>query len=850
MVYSKEEAKEEVRKLVAKYENCLKSGEIEKYDESNLRRVFIDTLFELLGWDLKNIDEVYSEQNVEGKRVDYAFKINDVPKFYVEAKPPKTDLSKWAQKTIDYGHQSDVEWVILTDFETFILYDAQANVPYPEYAAIKNMRFRYTEYIEKFDLLWLLSKESILENKLNTILEGWGRKPSKDPITTEIFKHLDDWRGLLIRNARKNKSSILEEELDDYVQNFINRLIFIRVCEDRGVDIKTLEVGLKDWRDGKIKDLTEMLFETFERFKETYDSELFEEYNLNKLKIDDGATVKVLKELTKFDFEAITVDILGSVYEQYLGSIIKKSGKIEEKVGKRKGMGIYYTPTYIVDYIVKNTVGELLKNTKTEDIKKIKVLDPACGSGSFLIKAYDVIEKEIERRLKRKLTEKEKSEILINNIFGVDLDHKAVEITRLNLLLKTVERKETLPNLKNNIKCGNSLIDDPLVAGDNAFKWDKQFAEIKNSGGFDAIIGNPPYINNRNLPKKEKQFFENNYKTAFQQYDIYVLFYELGLGLLNKEGYLGFIAPNKFAVTNYGLPLRKIFLDNRLIKIIDVSQLGVFAEASTYPYIVILQKVIPKNNKIKVYTPVSSNFDNMNLIEVNQSDLNSKETFIFNIKNEELDIVNKITGEKVIEIYRAKPTTKDIFNQGDLFVITNREIERYRLLKFTKKISKKKEWVIDTPAILMKKLCFTPTSVILDCKNAIPVNTVYVIHSKNEELPLQYLLGILNSKLIGYYTRKKYSLTAMRGGFIELRTFEIERIPIKINLLYKNSLVSLVNKMLSLNERLNEIDDKKTTESAKLEEERNEIDAEIDELVYKLYGITEEEKKIIGESLK
>jgi hypothetical protein len=368
------------------------------------------------------------------------------------------------------------------------------------------------------------------------------------------------------------------------------------------------------------------------------------------------------------------------------------------------------------------------------------------------------------------------------------------------LLLKTTDKKHKLPKLQQNIKNGNSLIDDPNVS-EKAFNWNKEFENIMKNGGFDVIIGNPPYINNRNLKETEKKNFEKRYKTAYQQYDIYVLFYELALQLLKVGGYVGFITPNKFAITNYGKPLRKLLLSNKIVKISDVSQLNVFGDASTYPYVVVLKKEQPAENVTAIYFPASANLDNANHTMLKQETLKADEPFIFSEKNEEREILQKVSGESLIDIFRAKPTSRNITEMGNSLAITNREIEKYCLLPTKKRINANKSWEIKTPAILMKKICFVPTATILQTNGGIPINTVYVIHPKNKMVKPEYLLAVLNSSLIGYYSRKKYATTAMRGGFIELRTFEIESIPIKrISESAQEPIVHLVKKILLVND--------------------------------------------------
>jgi len=867
-----ETIKQEIQKLIIKYEKILTEKRINQYNEEMTKKDFILPLFRALGWNTEDSNEVTAEEKISKKRVDYGFRINSIQKFFLEAKPLKADLEnpQYIEQAINYAWHKGCTWAILSDFESVKIFNAEWKAPNPLQNHLKTIP--YNEYLNRFEELWLLSKESFEQGLLDKEAEKWGKKTKKSPVDKQLLADFTRFRELLSKNIMKlnRNKNLTEEDLDESVQRILDRLIFIRNCEDRELESKTLISSFREWESRGRGQLIKSLSEVFAYFDKQYNSKIFANHLCDNLEIDNEFLHEIIEglyytkdESVSYDFSAIEADVLGNIYEQYLGHILKKSekrAKLTKNHTHRKEQGIYYTPTYIVDYIVRNTLGELLKNKKI-DVEKIRVLDPACGSGSFLIKAFDVLNEhyakydksysQTQMDFKTGGTFTTKVNILQNNIFGVDLDKQAVEIAQLNLLLKIAEKGHRLPLLHKNIKCGNSLIDDSTIAGDKAFKWQEEFKQIINEGGFDIIIGNPPYVNNRNLSEKDKVFFEKQYQTAYQQYDLYVLFYEIGLKLLNEGGYLGFIAPNKFAITKYGIPLRSLMLNFRIVKVVDVSQLGVFAEASTYPYIVILQKVSPRNNKIKIFSPSSSNFYDMSKGEIEQNKLVDKEPFLFNLTKSEHNILGKVTGEKLIQIYRAKPTTASIGEHGKVEALTNREIEKYHLLKSEKRIIKNKKWLIDVPAILMKKICFVPTATLLTDENKIPVNTVYVIHSTDGRISLNYLLGILNSKLLGYYSRKKYGTTAMRGGFIELRTFEIEQLPIKqIPESQQQPIIKLVDKMLSLNKRLNEIGDKKTDERARIEGEIKKTDNEIDKLVYKIYGITDEEKKIIEDSLK
>ena len=328
----------------------------------------------------------------------------------------------------------------------------------------------------------------------------------------------------------------------------------------------------------------------------------------------------------RWNFDFIPADVLGSIYEQYLGHIQK--GETDKKSGKRKSQGIYYTPRYIVDYIVENTLGEILKGKSTYETSKIKILDPACGSGSFLIKAFEVLDSDIRRKKNQKginplINNTRKSIILTSNIYGVDLDNEAVEIAQLNLTLKALEIKERLPNLSHNIGCGNSLISGTEAElkkyfGNNwkdkkPFNWEERLPEVFGQGGFDVIIGNPPYVNLANIKSEEdREWLKDHYKTAKNKSDLYSFFIERAINLLRDGGSLGFIVSNSWLGTDSFSKFREYLVKNtKVLKLVRLS-LGVFADATVTPVLMILKKEkVGKNDEIKLIEYKDGQFINI-----------------------------------------------------------------------------------------------------------------------------------------------------------------------------------------------------------------------------------------------
>jgi len=890
--------KEKIKQLVEKYESEKSKGKISQYTEAETKTGFIEPLFQALGWDTQNRDEVGLETNVSGGRVDYSFKISGIIKFFVEAKALRADLDnpQYAQQAINYAWHKGVVWTFLTDFESVKVFNAEWKTK----SISENLFFeiKYTEYLKNFDQLYLLSKQAISEGLLDKEAEKWGKKLKRQPVSKQILGDLLEARKKLtksiLNHPRINKIS--ELELDESVQRILDRLIFIRTCEDRNIEQNYLLAAV---RNKNKKSLWEELKKIFRRFDELYNSKLFEKHLCEQLFIDDEILEEVINSLyyTKdgniyYDFSAINADVLGNIYEQYLGHILKKTptyAKLKETHQHRKEQGIYYTPTYIVDYIVKNTVGEILKNIKPKNAMKLRILDPACGSGSFLIRAFDELVDYWQKVSPSEFGYFRKIEILKNNIYGVDLDRQAVEITQMNLLLKTLQHHQKLPVLKN-IKQGNSLIDDTSVAGENAFKWEEEFKEVMQEGGFDVVIGNPPYVNIKILTKNkenEKEFYRSKYEVVIGNYDIYILFIEKAIKLLKEGGMLGFIIPNKFTVTDYGLLLRKFILNSCLIeKIVDVSNLPVFKGVGTYPVIILLKK---ESNKSK-RTSHEIEFLRVN----NETELNKKVTPKIKQSEYERNDLNIFsfeiygTGNKIIEKLKSGSYTlgqisivncgttgfeyrnwgkliierKDKLN-GDLlpFIITGnidkytinrKRTVRYQGKKFTdayfkkgKEVTEGKWKLFSSKKLVIRGMALQLTVAYDDIGCACGVS-VYTVTEPKEGLDLFFILCILNSKLMDYFYKSQFISKHLAGKYIGFNKGQLEQIPIKvIPKKEQEFFIQLAQKRIELGKRLNELGDKITDERRKIEEEIQKTDKQIDKLVYKLYGLTEEEIKVV-----
>ena len=399
---------------------------------------------------------------------------------------------------------------------------------------------------------------------------------------------------------------------------------------------------------------------------------------LDNLKVDDEILKDDLLTLSKYDFNTdVDVNILGHIFEHSLSEIEEIEAELKGEVadkskGKRKKDGVFYTPKYITKYIVDNTVGKLCTEKKTElgldidfdveDYQKsngsvnakgkdlfhtlesykewllsLKILDPACGSGAFLNQALTFLIEEhkniddlisVLTNTPLRLFDTDKA-ILENNIFGVDINDESVEIAKLSLWLRTAQKGRKLSNLNSNIKCGNSLIDDPAVAGDKAFKWEEEFSEIFAKGGFDVVIGNPPYVRNEFIDTLSKNYLEKNYSVFTGKSDLYVYFFEKVENILKENGLSGFIVSSKYTKTKYGKILIEFLQEKTLINtFIDFQDLDVFSGIVAYPSVIIFQKQKVDLNKSwsNLLVVNNENYDEVenlftNSIQVKQSEL-------------------------------------------------------------------------------------------------------------------------------------------------------------------------------------------------------------------------------------
>ena len=649
-----EEAFEKVSKLAATFQanetRYLSPG----YQEAEARKDFIDKLFIALGWDVNHDQQTNPyEQEVKveppvsaagQRRADYAFHLapnyRDV-RFFVEAKKPHGDIATADNyfQTIRYAWGSGTPLAALTDFEQLHVLDCRGK-PDIETALFRHVaKYHYTEYIDrkKFaEIYWLFSREAVadgsLEKRAKELPKPRGKAvqrglfPGGYPSIDESFlQELDKYRTALA-HAFKNKNPKLDSEtLTELTQRTLDRLVFLRFLEDKGIEPQRLVDKFGDKRTA-----WEDFIAASRRLDDIYNGIVFKHHDIldgDKFRVDDTTFADICESLahvnSPYDFDAIPIHILGSIYERFLGNVIvatDKRAKVEPKPEVRKAGGVYYTPEYIVRYIVENTVGKLIAGKSPDQIAEMRFADIACGSGSFLLAVFDLLltyhghyynDKPSKARKgdcikhdgKLYLSLRKKREILLNNIYGVDIDAQAVEVCQLSLYLRLLKdettasthqylldfehiahMKKLLPDLSRNIVCGNSLIGRDILEGEffaseeerklNPMNFEDAFPEVMKRG-FDVVVGNPPW--GAGFNQLEKNYLRDNYAPVHVRTPESFNYFVYRMWQCTKQsGVVGTIIPSSFLNQYEFWKTRKLLVDSaRVCRVCNLGD-GVF----------------------------------------------------------------------------------------------------------------------------------------------------------------------------------------------------------------------------------------------------------------------------------
>lgn len=637
------EAPIEILELVDRYEREVKVLESDAYGEADTRKEFIEPLFVALGWDVWNqsmhaeaYKDVVNEYSLKigqnHKAPDYAFRVGGNRAFFVEAKRPGVDVSKdvaAAYQLRRYGWTAKLPVSVLTNFRHFAIYDCTRRPSNSDKAATaRTLLIPWRDLPSHWgEIQGVLGKKSVYQGSLDRYATKASRRRGTSPVDTEFLLQMEEWRTNLARNIALRNHSLTVAELNESVQQTLDRLVFLRIAEDRGIEpYESLKDALKG--DG----VYARLLDIFRAADTRYNSGLFhfkKERDVSGppdeltpgLEVDDKVLRNIIGAMyypvSPYEFSVLPSDILGQVYEQFLGKVIRltsnHTAKIEAKPEVRRAGGVYYTPTSIVDHIVEQTLGAQLKDKTPRAALNVRILDPACGSGSFLLGAYDYLLKWFTEAYKAasaatrkqmlyvdqagelRLTLAERRRILTSCIFGVDIDRQAVEVTKLSLMLKVLEGESSetmtsqlqmfhveraLPDLNRNIQCGNSLVgsdvDDYLILTPeeedalNPFDWKSAFPATMKGGGFHVVIGNPPY----DVLEKERGAaswphgtlreylpYRPDFEPALGgKLNLYRLFLVQALNLTRPDGHMGMIVPMGLAADISTAPTRRHLL--------------------------------------------------------------------------------------------------------------------------------------------------------------------------------------------------------------------------------------------------------------------------------------------------
>jgi type I restriction-modification system DNA methylase subunit len=1013
-----QKAFETIKQLVADFKTQEAAYLSPSYQESQVRQDFIDKFFTALGWDVthqRQKNPYEQEVRIENKvsmvgsqrRADYAFFLAPNfrnPKFFVEAKKPQKNLANAGDyhQTIRYGWNAGTPLAILTDFEEFHILDCRYKPNIDEALNHKIEYFHYSDYAneEKFArLYWLFSREAVaggsiekraaelpkprgggprgkaVQRGLFPARRGFGGKGGYQPVDEAFLEELDGYREQLAKAFKKANEKLEGEELTEAIQRTLDRLVFIRFLEDKQIEEPEI-INLRS-RESAWKGFLNLC----KRMEAKYNGLVFKPHRVIDSKEfnppDDTVFADICDELadptSPYNFDQIPISILGSIYERFLGKVVHatdKRVKVEEKPEVRKAGGVYYTPEYIVRYIVKETVGKLIEGKSPGEIAKMAFADIACGSGSFLIEVYNTLleyhiryyiehpekvkEGDVfERDGKLHLALKKKKEILTNNIYGVDIDFQATEVTQLSLYLKMLEeatitethqfgmfKEAILPDLRKNIINGNSLIGTDIYDGDlfamthssqsfpNAsvgnpekgkgldprqqhagmtkevdggvdklkpMNFEDAFPAVMKRGGFDAVVGNPPYrvLGKADITEHTATYLSKKFTSFQYKADLYHLFIEKALSLVRADGLIGYITPNTWYTLPFTKKLRTYVLENSHLSLLVIFNHQVFEDANVDTVITIAKRVVKQraSNENEVFVlNMPKEFESRHLETVipqkkMQSDWIASETNQFEVRTtgEEQDLLNRIgkASKPLADIAKASLGTQ-AYNSSK----HTKEQIKNRVFHSKKKLSKeylkelsgsdigrytlqwtKMEWIkygswlhdyrtmewLEGPRILIReitgkgiyKICGTYVEETY-CNYKTILNVIY---GNEHKYSMKYFLGLLNSQLISW-VYPKVSNKAVKDSFPRLSVADLKKLPIRtINFQdaqdksRHDAIVKLVEQMLEAKERLSKA--KTEAEVNRLEMLCQSLDHQIDKAVYELYGLTEEEIKIV-----
>ena len=965
----------------------------ENYQEGFLRELFV----QVLGYTI-NPDENYNltteyKNLTDSKKADGAILKDGKAIGVIELKSTKTkDLDTIRQQAFNYkNNQPECKYVITSNFHFLRFYIDNAT----EYEEFDLFNLTENEFRKLF---LILNKDNIFSDIPATLKQE--TQFHEEKITDKFYNDYSTFKHKIYNNLVKNNPQHDRLLLFKKSQKLLDRLLFIFFAEDAGlIPPNAISTIIDQWHQLKDLEAYQPLYDRYKLFFDhlnkghKYKNFELPEYNgglfaddeiLNNVLIDDEVLEKDSLKLSAYDFSTeIDVNILGHIFEHSISEIEEIAAELEgkqtaKKQTRRKKEGIFYTPKYITQYIVENTIGSLCKEKKQElniqdigideSFKKsdgkiskkgeklfktlnqykdwlltLKILDPACGSGAFLNQALDFLinEHKANDSLINELTNQPlglfdtDKAIIEKNLYGVDINEESVEIAKLSLWLRTARKGRKLSMLNDNIKCGNSLIDDPEIAGEKAFNWNKQFPEIMEKGGFDVVIGNPPYVGIQDIDWDSRRYYETIFECATGRFDLYSLFIEKSMQIRKTQSGFAFIIPGKFLNNNQFSTARKILCIDSDVKIAIIDD-RVFEEAHVNSVIVESHSTLGKKGTYEAYK-----LNKQDLKLLSKSDITSilksdRSVFRLEITSEFNILIAKIEKDsvKVKDIGEVKDgivagVIKDILFLNDRIdkqskkLYFGKHLSRYSLSDtdiwvnykpeemMREEVRRKGEkrpglWMRDENIFIRDKIVYRKIGKELIAtygQNGMYYEqTIHSCHISDTSYNTKFILALFNSNLIKFY----YQKTNSKGGdiFPQVRISSVENLPIKkVSKDAQYPFVEKVDQMLCLNNQLQtkkilflnrvrsnfefgkiskkidkfyafefktfvaELKKNKIQISLKEQDEWedyfnnykqkitgckkqiDQIDKEIDQMVYELYGLTPEEIEIVEKAV-
>lgn len=881
----------------------MKSGNKSQLSEAQTRLDFIDPLFRALGWDVGNeralnqFDrEVLVEEPTQGDRdpnkthPDYTFRISGTRLFFVEAKRPSVDIRASQAASLQvrrYAWSAQLEISALTDFEELALYDCTVPPRAGDDARTARSFYKtYEHYLDEWDQLYaVLSREAVSAGSLQSIARP---QKAREPFDQAFLHDLDKWRLLLAQAIHQDNKALSVEDLNRATQVILDRIIFLRVAEARGVSPGKTPSLLDLLRAPR--PLYESLKDAFRIADERYNSGLFHfraergrqgvpDALTPNLSISDKVLSAIIKGLyppdSPYEFATVPADILGSVYERFLGKsiAIAPNGKvaIEPKPEIRKQGGVFYTPANIVRYMVRTAIGRWIDGHKRDDLRSIRICDPACGSGAFLVAAYAyVVEAHIRRHAQRQdsrqkylvdcgngifsLAIPEKKRILRDCIFGIDIDPTAVEITKLSLLLAALEdetresvdrqlslfSERPLPDVSSNILCANSLLERSDLGLDDLdhvdalrpLDWDHHPV---TAPGFDVLIGNPPYVFGEwHHPIQLRAVRER--LSPIRQVDLYHAFLELVIRKRRRDGYWSLIVPDPVLARDDTQHLRKLML---AAGDLWASHVGcVFADAAVS--CVVLTQGPLKRRQIEVHdTPsADASHDHLGTLPYAALGAISDSGFRLTLNEDALLLLAKLQSrhrrlnELVLTISRGEEAgKKDLLPRGPGRepCIVGEDIEPFairqppRLAIAAGAVRKPRSFYAAPKAVTVKTGIRPKTAI--DREGFVSLQSVYNLHAK-PRVPIELVAAILNSRVASWFIWAMY--TSGKKLFPQLNQRHLLEIPVPES-----------------DKEADIIDAVHRLENCQSSAQRAFLIAKLDDLVSSAYGLTPDERAII-----